>query len=104
MKTLILILLLLFQWQPDKYQTIGQLSATDPEGDEVSWVITAGNTGKFFIIGNCSGIVRVDTMAYHSFTYQRTWNITFTASDPQNNTTKITKKITLKKNKTYTVQ
>jgi hypothetical protein len=81
----------------DKYWTCGMLVYTDPEEDEGFWVITAGNTSKFFIIHPCSGIVQVDTMAYNSFVTQKTFTLKFKVTDHVGNSATTTRKIVLKK-------
>lgn len=88
------------QFQPGKYQSIFGISALDPDsGPEVTYSISAGNTGKYFIIMPCSGIVKVDTAAYSSFTTQRTWNLKLKAADPEGNFEKKTWKVMLRKTK-----
>jgi hypothetical protein len=103
MKTKLLILLILVsmssfaQFQDAKYKPLFQLQAFDPEGDECYFTITAGNSAGYFGITPCTGIVKVDTMAYETFIRQKTFNITFACTDPQKNTSKTIRKIVLKK-------
>lgn len=102
MKKLILILFLLplfahAQWQAGKYESICTIECLDPEGDEVYFTITAGNSAGYFQIQPCSGIIQVDTIAYTTFLRQRTFTLTFACTDTQKNTSKQQRKITLKK-------
>jgi len=88
------------QIYPDRYQLIGSVRATDDDNDELGWSITAGNTDKFFIITPCSGVIKVDTIAYNSFLRQRTWTITIRATDPYNAIDISKRKVILKKSAT----
>jgi hypothetical protein len=93
---LIFLLLPLLSFSQSKI-SIGRLEAVDPEGEEVYWTITAGNTGGYFSITPCSGIVKMDTLAYDVFITQKTWTITFKATDPQGLYSKTVRKIVVKK-------
>jgi hypothetical protein len=97
MKKILLLLFLCISLQGFSQIPVARLEATDPEGEEVYWVITAGNTQKFFSITPCSAVIKVDSMAYNSFIRQKTFYITFKASDPQGNYSKTVRKIILKK-------
>jgi hypothetical protein len=85
------------QWQSGKFTTIYTLYCQDKEGDECFFTISSGNTGKYFQITPCSGKVQVDTNAYATFTYKRTWNLLITATDTQLNVAKSSLKVTLRK-------
>jgi len=76
---------------------IGRIQATDPEGTEVVYAITAGNTGSFFTITPCSGIIKVKATAYDSFVLKRTWTLTIKATDETGLYTKTTRKVVLQK-------
>lgn len=104
MKKLLLILLVLpllsfGQFNPFKYWDCGSVYASDPDlGDEqVVWSITAGNSAGYFIILPCTGLVRVDTMAYNAFITQKTFTLTVKVADPEGNYVKTTRKVLLKK-------
>ena len=60
---------------------IAKINVNDPENSEVTLSIVSGNTGKYFSITPCSGIIRVDTLAYSAFVYRKTWIIKFKATD-----------------------
>lgn len=85
------------QWQAGKYQSICVIEAQDPEGDEIYFTITAGNSTGYYQITPCTGVVQVDTLAYNAFIRQKTWTITITCYDPQKNYSKKVIKITLRK-------
>lgn len=86
------------QFNPGKYWQVGFVQATDQDaGSELVYTITAGNTGSYFKITPCSGILTVDTAAYTTFTLQRTWYITVKSADMEGNFVKTTGKIVLKK-------
>lgn len=87
------------QFNPAKYWNVGSIYAADPDlGDEeIVWSITSGNTSGRFVILPCSGLVRVDTLAYDSFITQKTFTLTFKVSDPEGNYVKTTRKVLLKK-------
>jgi len=76
---------------------VGRIQATDPEGTEVVYAITAGNTGSFFTITPCSGIIKVKPTAYDSFVLKRTWTLTIKATDETGLYTKTTRKVVLQK-------
>ena len=104
MKKLFIILLFLpilgfGQFNPAKYWNVGSIYAADPDlGDEeIVWSITAGNSAGYFVILPCSGLVRVDTLAYNSFITQKTFTLTFKVADPEGNYVKTTRKVLLKK-------
>lgn len=105
MRKLIFILLLLActmqvsaQFNPGKYWIAGFIQASDPDsGPEVVYSITAGNSSGYFIIMPCTGIIKVDTLAYTTFTYQKTWTLTIKVADAEGNFVKTTGKIVLKK-------
>lgn len=97
MRKLLFLLILLPSLIYAQRIPVGRLEAVDPEGQEIYWVITAGNTLKYFSITPCSGIVEVDTTAFTTFVTQRTFTITFKATDPQGLYSKTVRKIVLKK-------
>jgi len=102
-KLLLLLLLALSinvtaQFNPGKYWPVGFVQASDEDaGSELTYSITAGNTGSYFVIMPCQGIVKVDTAAYTSFTLQRTWYLTIKVTDMEGNYRKTTGKVVLKK-------
>lgn len=86
------------QFNPGKYWVVGIVQASDEDaGSELVYSITAGNTGGYFAIMPCQGIVKVDTAAYATFTLQRTWNLTIKISDMEGNYRKTVGKVVLKK-------
>jgi hypothetical protein len=87
------------QFNPGKYWQCGYVNATDPDAGnkELVYSITAGNTGSYFKITPCSGILKVDTAAYTTFKFQRTWYITIKSADMEGNYVKTTGKVILKK-------
>lgn len=95
---ILLPVFVLAQFEPGKYWNVGFVQATDQDaGSELVYTITAGNTGKYFVVTPCSGIVKVDTLAYTSFTYSRTWHLTIKASDMEGNFVKTTGTVILRK-------
>jgi hypothetical protein len=60
---------------------VSQIKAEDPEGTEVVFSILSGNTGSFFTITPCSGVISVKATAFDSFVNYRTWNLTVKATD-----------------------
>jgi hypothetical protein len=104
MKKLVVLLFLIplisfAQFNPGKYWQCGFVKATDQDAGnkELVYSITAGNTGSYFKITPCTGIVKVDTAAYTTFTLQRTWTLTIKSADMEGNYVKTTGKIVLKK-------
>lgn len=103
MKNLFLILLLFpllcsAQFNAGKYWDVGFVKASDPDsGNEIVYSITAGNTSNFFVIMPCSGVLKVDTAIYKTFTIQKTSYITIKVSDVEGNFVKTVGKIVLKK-------
>ena len=104
MKRLLLIFLLFplivsAQFNPDKYWRVGALHDTLPDwGDEqVTWTIYSGNTGSYFVTLPCSGILKVDTMAYNSFVTSKTWTLKIKCTDPTGKYSYATRKVLLKK-------
>jgi hypothetical protein len=79
---------------------IVKIKATDPEGKEVILSVYSGNTGKYFSISPCGGIIRVDTSAYSAFIYKKTWRIKFKGIDEDGNFSFMTYVIVLKKDRT----
>ena len=77
--------------------TVGRIQATDPEGTEVVFSISSGNTGSFFTITPCSGVIKVKPAAYDSFVYRRTWTLVIKATDETGLYSKTTRKIVLLK-------
>ena len=99
MKRLLLFFLLLPLIISAQKVRVGQLQAVDPEGEEVYWLITAGNTGGYFSITPCSGVVQMDSTAYNAFVTQKTWTVTFKATDPEGLYSKTVRKIVVKKSR-----
>lgn len=99
MKLLLTLILFPILLSAQKYTPIARIEATDPEGTEVVWKITAGDPAHYFVISPCSGVIKVDTMVYGTFTRQRTFTITFTATDETGLSSKTVRKITLYKSK-----
>jgi len=94
----LLSLLASAQFNPGKYWPVGFVQASDEDaGSELVYSITAGNTGGYFVVMPCQGIVKVDTAAYATFTLQRTWNLTIKVTDMEGNYIKTTGKVVLKK-------
>ena len=104
MKLLILLILFPILLSAQKYTAFARLEATDPEGSEVTWKIVAGDPAHYFVITPCTGVIKVDTLVYGTFTRQRTFTITFTATDETGLSSRTTRKITLYKNKPPAVE
>jgi len=99
MKTLLLILLILPLLAAAQFKPIAHLEANDPDGTEVTWKITAGDPAGYFHITPCSGVIKLDSSVYSTFTRQRTFTITFTCTDETGLSSKTIRKITLYKTK-----
>jgi len=110
MKAKIIVLLLLLtvavypQVYLSRYIHSFNLVATDQDvGDETYWVISAGNVnsadghGKVFLIVPCSGEVKVDTLVYTTFVRQKTFTLSFKATDQVGASAISKRKVTLRK-------
>lgn len=60
---------------------VGKVNAKDPDGDKLTFSITAGNTGSYFAITPGTGIISVDKKAYTTFIKTHTWKLTVKATD-----------------------
>lgn len=76
---------------------VGRIEAWDPEGTEVTFAISAGNTGRYFTISPCGGIVRVKETAFASFRNYRTWTLTIKVIDETGLYEKTKRKVVLRK-------
>jgi DNA-binding beta-propeller fold protein YncE len=103
LKTLLFLILLstVAPAQIRKYfEPIGQVKATDGDGDEFYFTIPAGNTARFFAVSPCSGVILMDTTVRSTFKLSRTFYITFKTTDTYQYTDTQKIKIQVKKNET----
>ncbi len=59
---------------------VGTMSATDPEGNAITWSITAGNTDNIFSI-NASGQIRVNSNTNLNYEWDNQYVLTIRATD-----------------------
>jgi hypothetical protein len=60
---------------------IGTASATDAEGNAITWSITAGNTDNLFAINASTGEIRVSNIAALNYEWRTSYTITIRAQD-----------------------
>ena len=72
---------------------VGTVSATDPDGDDVSYSISAGNTGSVFATGDETGAITVAAALDHETTDEYT--LTVEAEDDSGQTDTVTVTITV---------
>lgn len=66
---------------------VGQVSATDADGDDITFSITAGNTTNAFAIDENSGDITVNDLSPLDFDVNPEFNLSINASDGLNETT-----------------
>ncbi|MFY0654331.1 MAG: cadherin domain-containing protein [Cyclobacteriaceae bacterium] len=65
---------------PDKNKIIGVVTASDPEGDNLSYTITSGNNDGTFLISS-AGEISVNDSTLIDFEFQESINLTIEVSD-----------------------
>ena len=69
------------QENSDNGDTVGTVEATDEDGDELTFAITAGNTGEAFAIGEASGVLTVADPAQLDFEASPVFTLTIQVND-----------------------
>ena len=59
---------------PDK-TVVGQLAPYNPNNVCMGWNISSGNTGSYFVITPCGGVIKVKNSVYNSFYRSRTFTL-----------------------------
>lgn len=60
---------------------IGTASATDPDGNTISYTITGGNTDNIFAINASTGMIRVNSNVNLNYEWDNSYTLTITATD-----------------------
>ncbi len=64
--------------------TVGSVTASDPDGNALTFSITGGNTGGAFAINSTTGAITVAKSSALNFESQSVFNLTVKAQDPSN--------------------
>ena len=60
---------------------IGTITGSDPEGDTITWSITAGNTDNIFAINATTGAIRVNSNTNLNYEWDNSYTLTIRAQD-----------------------
>lgn len=60
---------------------LGTATATDAQGNTITWAITAGNTDNIFAINSATGAIRVSSNTNLNYDFRNTYTITVSATD-----------------------
>jgi hypothetical protein len=60
---------------------VGTVTATDADGDTLSYSITAGNTDNIFAINSATGAIRISNNAYLNYEHATSYTLTIRATD-----------------------